>query len=71
MKGHGITPIDVQRFLGGIKYPATRLSLVERARSKGADKEIIGLLDKLPDRIIHSPADLSHEVAVLLSGEMG
>lgn len=71
MKKRAITPIDIQRYLGGMKYPATRRFLVDHAQFKGADEGIISLLKKLPNRDIYSPADLSHVMAVLLAGKSG
>ncbi len=67
MGSRGITPIDIQRFLGGMKYPSARGVLVDHAEAAGADREILDLLLRLPDRNFASPADLSHAVAVILA----
>jgi len=64
MKDHKITPIEVQRFLGGIKYPTTKSVLVEHAKNRGADKPIVNLLGSLSERKFISPPDLSRELAI-------
>jgi len=66
MKKGVITPIDVQRYLGGINYPASKDVLVRHAKGRAADKEMINLLDRLPNREYKSPADVSHAVSDLL-----
>ncbi|WP_447985132.1 DUF2795 domain-containing protein [Nitrospira sp. Nam74] len=40
------TPIQVQKFLGGVDYPADRGSLVERASENGADENVLTALSK-------------------------
>lgn len=63
MENNKITPIEVQKFLGGVSYPATKQELVQYASDKGADEEIVNLLDTLPERDYDSPADVSKAVS--------
>ena len=56
-------PIDVQRYLGGVDYPASKETLVETARGGGADDEVLDALESLPDRDYDSPTDVTSAVA--------
>ncbi|MDD4902862.1 MAG: DUF2795 domain-containing protein [Patescibacteria group bacterium] len=61
-----ITPVDIQRFLGGIDYPATKQELIDYATNKGADNDILDFMAKLPDRSYDDPAELSKAAGELL-----
>jgi hypothetical protein len=52
----------VQKFLAGMRYPAGKREVLERARSRGADAQLLGLLLLLPDRDYESPVALSCEI---------
>jgi hypothetical protein len=56
------TPIEIQKYLGGIEYPTTKESLVEHARASGAPEEIEQVLEKLPDDEFDSPAVISKAI---------
>lgn len=56
-------PIQMQKFLGGVAYPADRDSLVEHARRKGADEEVLRKLESLPNRTYDGPNAVSSEYA--------
>lgn len=55
-------PSQLQEFLGGVDYPAEKRTLVETARSKGADEEVIRTLEGLPMDRFKSPNDVSEAV---------
>ncbi|MCA4135516.1 DUF2795 domain-containing protein [Arthrobacter sp. M4] len=57
-------PIQVQKFLGGIDYPASKDALVSRAKDEGADQNILDALENLPDKEYGAPT----EVTSALSG---
>ena len=57
------SPIDVQKALAGVDYPATREKLVERARQNRANTDIVDLIDKLPDHKYDSPSAVSKEIS--------
>ncbi len=46
-----VNPVQVQKFLGGIDYPCSKQDLLNTAKSEGADERVLGLLNKLPERI--------------------
>lgn len=52
-------PIRLQKFLGGMTYPASRDELIEHARSAGADDTTMEHLRALPDRRFDGPNEVS------------
>ncbi|WP_449277537.1 DUF2795 domain-containing protein [Leucobacter sp. GX24907] len=54
-------PIQLQKYLGGVDYPAGKSDLVSAARKAGADDDVLDALDGLPDRDFDSPTDVSGE----------
>jgi Protein of unknown function (DUF2795) len=54
--------IRVHRFLGGIRYPATKQQLVDQARRNQADDEALSSLHGLPEREYGSPDELSEVI---------
>jgi hypothetical protein len=57
-----ISPIDVQKALKGMDYPATKDQIVRHAEENGADKEVLDALRKIPDREYEGPSGVSAEV---------
>ena len=58
-----VNPIRVQRFLGGVDYPARKQKLIEHAQSRGADDDVRSLLERLPDEEFRNPAAVSQAVS--------
>jgi len=56
-------PIETQKFLKGIDYPADRTTIVEKAKSNGADDSIVRTLEHIPDREYNGPNAVSQEVS--------
>src|SRR3954468_17645082 len=54
-----VNPIQVQKFLKGIDYPASKATLLEKAKSMGADDNVCASLEQLPDEDFQTPADVS------------
>lgn len=57
------SPGDIKKALGGATYPTTRDKLVETARGNGADREIVALVNRLPDKNYDSPAAVSKQIS--------
>ena len=55
------SPIELQKHLSGVDYPASRDDLVQHAESQGADEEILDKLRKIPDREYDGPSGVSKE----------
>ena len=43
-----VSPIDIQKALKGMDYPATKDQILEHA--KGSDKDVLDALQKIEDR---------------------
>ncbi len=57
-----INPIQVEKFLKGIDYPASKDDLVKKAEQNGADEEIRSTLQQLKEDKFGSPADVSKAI---------
>lgn len=52
-------PIQIQKYLQGIDYPANKAALIENAKNLGADESICASLEQLPDEDFQTPAEVS------------
>lgn len=57
-----VSPVEVQKYLSGTEYPATKDDLVQRAQDNDASQEVFDMLNQLPDKQYESPADVSKEI---------
>ena len=57
-----VNPVHVQKFLGGLDYPASKEDLMKRAEQEGADQEVRSILEQLPDQNYEIPADVSKAI---------
>jgi len=53
----------VQKFLGGIDYPASKEDIVRTATDAGADDDVLNALEGLPDREYDGPTAVSEAVS--------
>jgi hypothetical protein len=42
-------PVQIQKHLKGVDYPASKQELIQHAQKQGADQKIISLLEQLPE----------------------
>lgn len=56
-------PIQIQKFLGGVDYPASRDALLAKAKDSGADDNILRALEGIPDKEYDSPTAVSSAVS--------
>lgn len=56
-------PIQIQKFLSGIDYPANRDALISRAKESGADSNVLDALQSIPDKEYDSPTAVSSAVS--------
>jgi predicted outer membrane protein len=54
-----VNPVQIQKYLKGIDYPASKAALLDKAKSMGADEAICASLAQLPDEDFQTPADVS------------
>lgn len=59
----GESLIDVESYLNGVDYPATKQDLIDMANENDAPDEIMARLDMISDKEYSSPADVSKETS--------
>jgi hypothetical protein len=52
-------PIQIQKYLKGVDYPASKQDLIKNARKNGADESICASLEQLQEDNFQTPADVS------------
>jgi hypothetical protein len=52
----------VEKYLGGMHYPAEKKKLVDNAQSKEAPGDVMDMINKLPDKTYNSPIDITKEI---------
>jgi hypothetical protein len=52
----------VEKYLGGTHYPTEKKNLVNNATHKDAPKDVMNLINKLPDKTYTSPIDITKEI---------
>lgn len=53
------TPIEIQKYLSGIDYPAGKEQLLSTAEDGGAPEDILNALQAVPDREYSGPSAVS------------
>jgi hypothetical protein len=56
-----VSPIELQKHLSGVDYPASKADLVARAQQQGAGDDVLEVLRKIPDREYDGPNAVSAE----------
>ncbi|WP_378148058.1 DUF2795 domain-containing protein [Cnuibacter sp. UC19_7] len=56
-------PIQIQKFLGGIDYPASKDDIVQRAKDSGADDAVLDALNAIPGKEYDAPTAVSEAVS--------
>jgi len=56
-------PIEAQKYLSGIEYPATREQLAEHARQQGADDQIVEHLQQMTEDRFDGPDEVSRAIS--------
>ena len=57
-----VNPIQVQKFLKGMEYPASKQDVIEHARQQGADENVCSTLEQMPEDEFETPADVSKAI---------
>ncbi len=55
-------PVQLQKYLKGLDYPASKNEIVGHAEKHGGDKQVLDTLRRLPDEKYQTPADVSQAV---------
>ncbi|MGY8526952.1 DUF2795 domain-containing protein [Paracidovorax citrulli] len=59
------SPIDVQKSLKGLDFPASKEDILSKAQEGGASEDILAELEQIPEREYQTPADISKELGKL------
>lgn len=54
----GESPANVQNYLGGVSYPASKEELVKQARQNDAPQEVVDTIEGLPGEQFGGPQDV-------------
>ncbi|WP_416672483.1 DUF2795 domain-containing protein [Egbenema bharatensis] len=54
-----INPIELQKYLKGVDYPASKQDLIQTAEKHGATDNIRSALEQLPDEQFEKPTDVN------------
>lgn len=54
-----INPIELQKSLKGVDYPASKNDVVKAAEKNGADKDVMEALHGLKDQTFEKPTDVT------------
>ena len=60
-----INPIDLQKHLKGMSYPASKQEVIDKAKENGADDEFQSALESLSDQQFETPADVNKAIGDL------
>lgn len=55
-------PIEIQKHLKGIDYPASKEDIIKHAEGHGADEELKSLLEELPEDEYETPAAVNKAI---------
>jgi hypothetical protein len=60
-------PVEIQKHLKGVDYPASKQELIKHAKKQKADNEVISILEKLPeDEEYDNPTDLNKAIGEIV-----
>jgi hypothetical protein len=57
-----INPIELQKALKGLDYPASKDAILELADQNGVDEDIRSALDGIPDKQYEDPTEINGAV---------
>lgn len=57
-----VNPVQLQKFLRGMDYPAGKDELIRHAEQHGADQKVIDTLRRIPGRTYDGPSAVSAAV---------
>ncbi|MBI2133703.1 DUF2795 domain-containing protein [Candidatus Woesearchaeota archaeon] len=57
-----MNPVQVEKFLKGMDYPASKEDLIKKAKKEGADERVLETLRRMPGDTFQSPIDVSEAI---------
>lgn len=65
MENSKANPVEVQKELKGVDYPASKQDLLEHVKKNGNKKEVLDLLEEIPEKKYDSPVEVTKAVGKL------
>ena len=56
-----VSALKIQKYVKGIKFPASKQEIIKKAITQGADRNVISILRRHPDKNYQSAIDLMME----------
>ena len=57
-----VSPVEVEKSLKGVDYPAKKQDLIKHAQKHGANQDVLETLKDLPEENFQSPIDVSKAI---------
>ena len=57
-----VNPVQVEKYLKGVDYPANKNDLVKHAQQQGADQRVLETLKQLPDQTFGGPVGVGKAI---------
>jgi hypothetical protein len=57
-----VSPAQVEAYLKGISFPASKQDIIRQAEDNGADKPVLNILGSLREKEYYSPIDISKAI---------
>lgn len=54
-----VNPLELQKYLQQVDYPANKEHLIAHAKQQGADEKVLSTLSKFMDKTYFTPAEVS------------
>lgn len=54
-----VSPALVEKYIKGIKFPASKQELLKQAESNNANDDVLNILENVPEKEFYSPIDIS------------
>lgn len=61
-----ISPVEVEKYLKGVDYPAKKQDLMKRAEANGAPREVVEVLKKMPEGTFQKPTDVTKAIGQMI-----
>jgi hypothetical protein len=60
-----VTPITIQKYLKGIKYPVAKKQLIDQADKNSAPTDVMEILNKIADKKYQTSAEVSKGIGAV------
>lgn len=64
--GTAVSPAEVERYLKGIKYPASKRDLINHLRQNRAPQDIIDMVNDIDEEHFNSPTDVTQALGDII-----